>query len=99
MSTDQAEPVYNTWCLEWDGLTIEVRLCRNWLNGSYDHLELKCAEPLPVTSTGYRSRFIPSADAPGDEDVLSFVVSWLDHAAENPHWQKYIQASRQGSLF
>lgn len=99
MSISRSEPRYQTWWLEWDGQAIEVRLCRSWLNGSYDHLELKCAEPLPVTSTGYRSSFIPSVDAPGDEDVLSFVGSWLNHAAEDPQWRKYKEASRQGSLF
>lgn len=102
MSTeDEARrgPQYRSWNVTWRGLAIEARLCRRWLNSDYDHLELRCREPLPVTQTGYRSRFMPTDGSPEDDEVEAFVLAWLDDAADSKAWRDYEDSSQQGSLF
>ncbi len=54
---------------------------------------------LPFTETGYRSPFLhpDSVEAAGGPDA--YVLAWLDHAAGSTEWKRYIEASRQFSLF
>ena len=54
---------------------------------------------MPVTETGYRSHFVID-DAVSDRDeVRTYVLAWLDEAAHNPDWQRYLEDSKQLKLF
>lgn len=84
---------------DWCGITIEVRYTKNWLNGLAHHIEVRAGEPLSITATGYKSHFV-SSDAEIDmRDVLDFLVTWLDDAAQSRSWQDEVDRKRQGDLF
>ena len=90
---------YERFSLVWQDRTIEVSFQANWLNSGHWHIELRCAEPLPVTQTGYRSQFVV-ADAIDDADAIEeYILAWLDNAAEDPAWRKLVEDRRQLSLF
>lgn len=90
---------YETFNVVWDGRQIEVSFQGNWLNTGHWHLELRCTDPLPVTQTGYRSAFVVADLIADGQAVESFVLDWLDHAAEDPAWKRFVEDSRQMSLF
>jgi len=90
---------YVTANLVWAERTISVSYRSNWLHLDHWHIELRCAEPLPVTATGYRSLFVPHGALVEEADVLDFVKTWLDTAATSTQWQAYLADSRQLKLF
>ena len=88
-----------TLSLEWEGITIAVSHTSNWLNTGYDHIELRADQRLPVTQTGYRSRFMPPDELAQFDSLEDFVRQWLDEAANSNEWRMYLTESRQLSLF
>ncbi len=85
--------------LVWQDRSIEVSYQANWLNSGHWHIELRCADPLPVTTTGYRSQFVAADVIKRPDDVEAYVRGWLDQAAEDPSWQRLLDDSRQLKLF
>ena len=85
--------------LNWRGIDIEVRFTRNWLNGLARHIEVRAGEPLSITATGYKSHFVTADTELELEDVLQFLISWLDNAAVSRAWWEMIDKKRQGDLF
>jgi hypothetical protein len=90
---------YERFTLLWAGHSIEVGLQDNWLHSNHWHIELRCAGQLPVTQTGYRSRFVASGTNADKTVVQEFVTTWLDTAAQSPKWLRYIEDSKQLKLF
>ncbi len=90
---------YDTFALVWCERDIEVSYQANWLNSDHCHIELRCAERLPVTETGYRSHFVIDDVVPDEDDVRTYVLAWLDDAARNPNWARYLEDSKQLNLF
>ena len=90
---------YVTINLVWLERPITVSYQPNWLNLGHWHIELRCAEPLPVTATGYRSRFVPHDTFADETEIVDFVTTWLDNAAKSKEWQTYLADSRQLKLF
>lgn len=90
---------YEAFELVWQERPISVRYQANWLSSETWHIELRCAERLPVTETGYRSIFVPSPDFECDADVETFLRGLLDEAATEKTWVQYIEDSRQLKLF
>ncbi|MGP1275056.1 MAG: hypothetical protein ACQRW7_06535 [Caulobacterales bacterium] len=90
----------------WQDIEIEVSYQAEKF-ADWDHLELRSIKPvkapLPVTPTGYRSRFFPagSIDPTGDfqETLKTEVTHWLDMKASEPGWIEQREAGRQGELF
>ncbi len=77
----------------WQGIEIEVRYVANWLQVDTvrfrtAHLELRSIrpewEPLPVTETGYRSRFLPREEVEAQGGPVAYATAWLDEAARCP---------------
>ena len=68
------------------------------------HVQVKSINPerqaLPITSTGYRSHFLPigTVEANGG-DVVQQVLDWIDEEAAKPDWTARETADRQGDLF
>lgn len=96
-----------TYRFTWQGIGIEVGYspCK-W--GAIAHLEIRSVAPerapLPITETGYLSHFhecgtIEAVTASGGGGVVAQIIAYLDSAAEKPDWRRYVEASRQGSLF
>lgn len=90
---------YQTFALLWQERTVDVSFQAHWLNSDHWHIELRCAQPLPVTQTGYRSYFVPCGDDASEDEISELVMHWLDQAAQHPDWQRYLAASRQLDLF
>lgn len=90
---------YTTLNLVWEQRAIAVSYQSNWLGLSHWHIELRCKDALPVTETGYRSRFVPCDALASELDIEGFVMAWLDQAATAEAWQEYLVESRQLKLF
>ena len=69
----------------------------------YDHLGIHSLEParakLPITNTGYLSRFMEVGEIEANGGPVQVVRAMLDEAASSKEWQEHVSASRQGSLF
>lgn len=90
---------YDTFSLTWCERDIEVSYQANWLSSGNWHIELRCSERLPVTETGYRSHFMPTDAFSNEDDLRTCVLAWLDTAAHDPNWQRYLEDSKQLKLF
>lgn len=90
---------YQSFELIWQKRTIEVSYQANWLNSDTWHIELRCSDRLPVTETGYRSHFLCDPGFEDEQAVMTFIIAWLDDAARDPSWTRYIEDSRQLDLF
>lgn len=88
-----------TLTLMWEGIAIALSHKIAFLGGPYDHIELRAPEPLPVTTTGYRSHFIMPEELALFGGPEAFVRQWLDDAAQNEEWQEHLRQRRQLSLF
>ena len=85
--------------ITWEGITVTVSHCSNWLNSDFDHNEVRAKERLPITTTGYRSHFIHSNELALFASPEDFVRQWLDHSAADKAWLQYLKDSQQLSLF
>jgi len=54
--------------------------------------------PLPITTTGYRSHFLPAEELATEGGPVAFVTAWLDREANSKAWEKTEFAWRQLSL-
>lgn len=90
---------YETFVMVWAEREIEVSHQANWLNSDHWHIELRCAQRLRVTDTGYRSHFVPQGAFAGETEIATFITDWLDAAATDKGWQQYLADSRQLTLF
>ncbi len=90
---------YETFSLTWSDRNVSVSYQANWLNSGHWHIELRCDEPLPATTTGYRSHFVPDAAFADQGEIEAYVQAWLDDAATAKTWQTYLIESRQLKLF
>lgn len=93
-----------TYHFVWQGIEIEATYWPSKWGGAIAHLEIQSIRPdrapLPITSTGYRSHFHPcgTVEANGG-NVVAQVITWLDEEAAKPEWRRYVEQSRQLSLF
>ena len=69
----------------WRGVIVEVRHEPDWLSTGFDHIEIEAIPrtPLPITETGYRSRFIDPGDLDDYDDAVAFARFWLEAAAKD----------------
>ena len=72
----------------WRGVQIEINFTPEAF-GMVDHIELRTERkaPLPVTETGYRSRFSHKGTVTEYGGAVTFVTAWLDHEAERTGWR------------
>lgn len=68
------------------------------------HLQIRSIAPerapLPITETGYLSHFCEAGEIEANGiSVVEQVIAYLDHEAAKPEWRRYIESSRQLSLF
>lgn len=67
------------------------------------HLELRSLEPenavLPVTETGYRSRFLAASEVLDQGGPIGFTRGWLDEAVQSRGWRERQESLRQLSFF
>lgn len=95
---------YQTFRIEWQGIGIEVRWAARWTSSTaypIAHLELVSdgRAKLPVTETGYRSHFTNRETVEDHGGPVAFAIAWLDHEAQSDAWKRYIDASKQLTLF
>ncbi len=88
----------------WDGIEIELTYIPEACGGVIAHLAVRsinpdCA-PLPITETGYLPHYHSCGTVEeNDGTLIDQVTTWLDKEARSKKWQKYIEDSRQLSLF
>ena len=88
--------------LDWQGLSLSVTYCPDWMPALNDteqglvvHLEVRSDDrgPLPITETGYRSRFLSAADVDAAGGPVAYVRASLEYAAKDPAWEERKQLS------
>lgn len=88
--------------ITWRHALIEVTAQRDYISEGSHHIELTVIEPegapIPVTETGYRSHFIPSALLEDYGGAVAFVTAWLNNEAKSKAWAKAEQKWRQLEL-
>jgi hypothetical protein len=90
---------YTQVALQWVDFDISVKYALCWLSGPMSHIELHCHEPLPVTETGYKSIFLAKGVLKDEDEVLSFVSTLLNEAAQSDAWRQHLADRRQLKLF
>lgn len=95
---------YETHHIEWQGIAIEIRWAQSWHSSdafAIAHLELRSQGKvrLPMTETGYRSHFIHKENVEDAGGPVAYAIAWLDHEAQSCEWKRYLEDSKQLSLF
>ena len=85
--------------LSWRDIPITVSVNTDWLDGDMVHLEFRAPEPLPITSTGYRSHFMPRSVWDEIDNLTEHILAWLDEKAQSKDWKAHWEARQQPSLF
>ncbi len=85
--------------ITWNGIAITVSITRDWLSTGYHHIELSADQPLPITTTGYRSHFMPKDQFAAFDSLEQLVRLWLDDAAKSNAWIQAQEERRQLKLF
>ena len=82
---------------------IRITHSRDYLGQGQDHVEVESIvpkkAPLPITETGYRSRFVSPLELVNNGGPVVFVTAWLDREAKGKDWQKRQIVRSQGDLF
>jgi len=103
--------VYKEHRFTWHGIHVVVRHCPNWSEAHaaiygwpLAHLEIRAGKhgntPLPITGTGYYSRFLPESEVKAAGGALNLVNTWLNQAILNKNTLPSSPASpQQLSLF
>ncbi len=103
--TRKSKPIEMIW--QHPAISHAVRLridhTRNYLVAGTDHIEIHVITPktaaIPLTDTGYRSRFIDGEQLKEAGGVRRFVELWLAAESRSKEWQKKDLARQQGDLF
>jgi hypothetical protein len=106
----ERKPAKTVQRLDWQGIVVSVSYELDWLGLaaklgeiSNAHLEIEALSPeraaLPITDTGYRSRFLPRSAVEQAGGPLGYVRTWLDAEAATPEWRAQQQTERQMTLF
>ena len=87
-----------TYEIIWDEIQVSVLHTPNYIH-TYDHIEIRAEEKLPITGTGYRSIFILPEEIEENGGVVELITHLLNEEAQSSEWKGYLETSRQGSLF
>lgn len=82
----------------WEGISVEIAHKPKWA-AMYDHIEVRAAQPLPITETGYRSIFVTDLEVKEEEGAVNLVIAYLNKEALSQEWKNYLTESSQQSLF
>ena len=91
------EPILHQ--IEWQGIAITISHRKAWPINSFDHIELKADQRLPMTETGYRSHYMPNEALSEYDGVIDFVTQWLEATCQSKEWKRHEESLRQPSLF
>ncbi len=75
-----AKGIYEVFAPAWPDHLIKVSYQANWLNAGQWHVELRCDARLPVSTTRYRSIFVPQSDF-ADEAAIKEGMGCLNRKA------------------
>lgn len=86
--------------IKWDERTLRLSYKSEYFEGMA-HIEIRSEdqEPLPITSTGYKSHFFSTDNPPSMDETVQFVLDWLNKEAKTKQWQSYKAQSQQMELF
>lgn len=95
-----AERNTETHTATWRGITISITFEAHFMNLTAIHLSWigitsEGRVPLPISETGFASKYLPPVMFAEHDGPVGFAIGWLDYAAQQTGWQ----AERQLSLF
>lgn len=95
-----------TFKIEWRGIPISIfyqpdssQAHKEIMGEFFGHIEVKANEPLPISSTGYRSLFLPFYDVGEQGGAILLVKTWLEKSSQSAEWKEYMKEKRQLKLF
>ena len=78
----------------WNGIEVSISFQPNHsevymavMGEALAHIEVKAAERLPITKTGYQSVFLPLREVQERGGVMAFVLGWLAETAGAREWE------------
>lgn len=84
-----------TYFIEWRHIDVEIvydpdcsHSFREFHSRQLAHIIVNAAQPLPISETGYLSRFIQTDFVDEAGGVIVLVMEALDHAAKNRNWKE-----------
>lgn len=95
-------PGYDTHELDWEGIPLLIHWSPTFLNLEITgHMQIESVERqrLPITVTGYLSHFVHRTYVEAHGGPVAYALAWLSHEAKSSEWKRYVEDSRQGSLF
>tara|TARA_E500000318_G_scaffold112008_1_gene133343 strand:+ start:29805 stop:30134 length:330 start_codon:yes stop_codon:yes gene_type:complete len=82
----------------WSKIPITIKYTPNyWESVKVDHLEVKAAEPLPFTETGYRSAWLLPGQLDGRTPV-EYVMQALEEDSKTKKWKSYLEEKKVQEL-
>lgn len=88
----------NNYEIVWNEIPVSIEHKPDYIH-TYDHIEIRAEEKLPITGTGYRSIFILPEEIEENGGVVELITHLLNEEAQSSEWKSYLETSRQGSLF
>lgn len=92
--------------ITWMGIDVQITYQPNYLAPKksverpfLSHIQIQAQCPLPITSTGYRSRFLHLERVLEEDELICLVTSMLDEEAKSSLWKAYWSQRNQLSLF
>lgn len=92
--------------MDWQGIALSVtydpepwKSFREVYGWPLAHLSIKAPCPIPISVTGYQSRYIAASLVEAEGGPVAFMVAWMDHEAQRPEWKAQQAATAQLSLF
>ncbi|MCK5555728.1 MAG: hypothetical protein KAI76_05785 [Alphaproteobacteria bacterium] len=87
---------YQTITLTWQSIDFTLAFDHEYFTScGIAHIEIYCNQPLPITETGYKSIFVPTADIADIKIAAALVLQTLTLSAQKTGWT----LERQLSLF
>lgn len=90
----------------WQNISVHATYTPYYMSSSFlndtsvlSHIEIRASEPLPITSTGYKSMFFYQNKNDMITDPERYVREHFDEGEKSKTWQRYLIDQLQPSLF
>jgi hypothetical protein len=89
--------------ITWRGVTCTVTHTRNHINEGWSLLDVRViapkGAPLPITTTGHRTRGLDEDEVVAAGGAVAFVTAWMDAESVNPGYAYAVAHWKQLDLF
>ncbi len=92
----------------WRGIAITIKFNPNWSTAykniqgfamTHTAVSRDDGKRLPISNSGYVSRFMDERDFENYDNIVAYIIAWLDHEAQSKSWKIYLADQQQLKLF